>query len=174
MDAAAIDLEPASFDAVVARMTIMFVGDLTALLAGVRRVLRADARFAATTWAEPARNPFQGLLMDAVAERGRMPPATPDMVRAFSMGDGEELRGVLERAGFEGVVVERVAGERTYGSLDEAMGVHDEGPARQLTAAMSPDERAEVMADLSRAYTRYRRADGVLAFPMETIVVAGA
>ncbi len=69
-DAAAIDLTEASFDAVVARMLLMFV-DLGAVLPGARRVLREGGRFAAGVWGPVANNHFPAHRPRRRASRGR-------------------------------------------------------------------------------------------------------
>jgi ubiquinone/menaquinone biosynthesis C-methylase UbiE len=173
MDAAEIDLDAASFDAVVGRMFLMFVADVGGVLNGARRVLRPGGRFVATTWAAPERNPFQRILLEAARARGRTPPGVSELERAFSLHDRDWLAEALERAGFANVAVERIGGTRVHESLQEALEVHQEGPGRQLLSAMSEGEREETLCVVGHAYATFATGDGRLAFPMETLVSSG-
>ena len=64
MDAAAVDVAPGTFDAVVSRNGLMFTRRFDLALAGARRALRPGGRFAMCSGAPLDRNPFHGTLMD--------------------------------------------------------------------------------------------------------------
>jgi ubiquinone/menaquinone biosynthesis C-methylase UbiE len=174
MNAAALDLPAGSFDAAVARNSIMFIDDLGAALRGVHRVLRHGGRFATITWAEWANNPFNSILNEAVRRHGRLPDKAPELVRAFSLTDPEALRQAFGRAGFDGVAVERVQGIRAFPSLEGAMKPFGEVLYREFMSAMTAQERERALADVRRGFAAFVAENGTCSFPIESLVVAGS
>ncbi len=174
MDCQSIDLADGSFDAAVARNALMFVADLLTALGCLHRVLRPGARFAAVTWAELERNPFNAIIIDGVKRNGRLPETTPELIRAFSLSDAGALSRSFSTAGFKGVVSERVPGLREFGSLDAALTPVRESPLyREVMAALSEPERQRALKDIETAYRGFVRPDGTCSFPMESLVTAG-
>ena len=108
MDAEAIDLPDASFDAVLCRFGLMFLPDLDRALAGVHRVLVPGGRFAA---AIPWRPDDQALprLVDAMLDAVGLPPQAPPQPgrpEIFSLSDASYVCGALERAGLDEIRVQ--------------------------------------------------------------------
>jgi SAM-dependent methyltransferase len=164
-----------TFDAAIARKVLMFVGDLPGALSRVRGVLRPGARFAAAVWAALEENPFNAIPVEAVRRRREIPVPPPEVVKAFSLSDAERLRRTFEGAGFTSVVVERVPSAREYASLAGAMRIIRETPLYRDLLGLLPDaERRAAEAEIERAYGAFVRADGTVAFPSVSLVVAGA
>src|SRR2546428_8319142 len=63
MRADAIDVEPSSFDSLLARLVLMFT-DLPRALDGTLRALRAGGRLGALVWSSFDRNPFHRTLVE--------------------------------------------------------------------------------------------------------------
>jgi ubiquinone/menaquinone biosynthesis C-methylase UbiE len=127
MDASAIDVEAGAFDAVIARQVLMFT-DRPRALAGILRALRPGGRFAATVWGREVDNPYHHVTLEAARKRGGWGEPTPEVVRAFSVGDPEEWRRALTAAGFADVSLEPVTGERRFGSPAEALAAMRDSP----------------------------------------------
>lgn len=164
-----------TFDAAIARKVLMFVQDLPGALSRIRGVLRPGGRFAAAVWAELHENPFNAIPVEAVRKRRDIPAPPPEIVKAFSLSDAEQLRRAFERASFVSVVVERVPSSREYASLADAMRIVRETPLyRDLLSLLADGERREAEAEIERAYGAFARADGSVAFPTVSLVVAGA
>jgi SAM-dependent methyltransferase len=119
MDAASLDLEAASFDAVVGRQVLMFT-DVPKALAEVRRVLRPMARLGATVWGALAGNPYHRIVIEAVRERGGWGEPVPDVVRAFAYDNEAFWRHAMLDAGFGDVGVYTMQVERGFASAAEA------------------------------------------------------
>ena len=166
MDAGALDLAPAAFDAVVARLVLMFVADLDRALLGIRRVLVPGGRLAAIVFSTPDRNPSLAL-PQAIARRHARPehrgPAVPVM---FSLGAPGLLLAALKRAGFRNAAVEAVPTERRFASASEHVRAL-RGPfvaMHRLLAGLSEEEQEAVWAEVERAFaSEFAGADGYVA-----------
>lgn len=164
-----------TFDAVVARKVLMFVDGFPGALSRIRGVLRPRGRFAAAVWAELEDNPFNAIPIGAVRKRREMPSPPPEVVKAFSLWNAGDLRRALESAGFSSVVVERVPSSRDYPSLADATRIIHETPLyRDLLALLPQDERSEAAQEIEQGYRAFVRADGTVAFPIVSLVVAGS
>ncbi len=164
-----------SFDAVVARKVLMFVDDVAGALARIRAVLRPGGRLAAAVWDDLEENPFNAIPIRAVRKRREIPSPPPEVVKAFSLSNGVELRRTFEGAGFASVVVERVPSLREYAALSDALRVINDSPLyRDLLSVLPDAERREAVVEIEQAFGAYARADGTVAFPIVSLVVAGS
>jgi ubiquinone/menaquinone biosynthesis C-methylase UbiE len=172
LDAAAIDLEPGRFDAVISRLGLMFTPDLAAALTGARRVLRAGGRFAAIVWSTAEQNPFHATPLEVLRALGRPAPPDAEFVRALSLGVPGVLPRALTAAEFRDVVVEPVAAPRRYASVAEAMAAQrDSRPLARVMAHLDDATRTDAWAEIERAYRRFEAPSSVV-FPGEVLVGA--
>ena len=100
---AALPLEGAAFDLVLAAETLEHVRDLQLLLSEARRVLRPGGTLAVTT---PAHGRLTGLAVLARGFESRFDPLSPH-IRFFTR---RSLRGLLSDMGFEVASLRRVSG----------------------------------------------------------------
>jgi ubiquinone/menaquinone biosynthesis C-methylase UbiE len=172
-DAAAIDLPEASFDAVVARMLLMFV-DLGAVLPGVHRVLRDGGRFAAAVWGPVANNHFQRIVLDAArAEGGPVDPGL-ELAKAFSKGDRALYETSLAKAGFRDVRVHVVGGVRKFADVAAAMASIRESPIHTApVAALADAKRAGAWQRIERELAGFAKG-GAVEMPAEWLVMGAA
>jgi ubiquinone/menaquinone biosynthesis C-methylase UbiE len=133
MDAAAVDVAPGTFDAVVSRNGLMFTPRFDLALAGARRALRPGGRFAMSSWAELDRNPFHGTLVE-IARRFGSALEDVEIMRAYSLCAPDTLAADLRKAGFADVTVQRVAVPRRFGNVAEAIAFLQKGPTAALFA----------------------------------------
>lgn len=174
MDIEAIDVEPASFDAVVMRLSLMFARDRARVLAAIHRALRPEGRVAAVVWASPAHNPFHASILDAARANGVPSWPEPELARAFSMGDVAAVGRALREAGFRDVVVRKVAGTRSFESADAALTNAKDSPIfGELLASLDELARARAWDAVASAYRAFER-DGRCDLPTMNLVVAGA
>jgi SAM-dependent methyltransferase len=163
-----------SFDAVVSRKVLMFLEDVSGTLARLRPLLRPGGKLAAVVWAELDRNPFNAIPVASARARAELPSPPPEIVRAFSLQDPVHLESLMTRAGFQGVTVERVPALREFSSVADAMSVIRDTPLyRELFAHLGERERQAALSDVERAYAGFLRADGTVAFPIESLVTVG-
>jgi SAM-dependent methyltransferase len=168
MDASRLDLEAASFDAVVARQVLMFT-DVPKALASVRRVLRPGARFGATVWGTLAANPYHRITIEAARSRSGWGEPVPDVVRAFAYDHEGFWNKALVDAGFADVGVYTLQIERPFASAEEALEAIRTSPIHREPIARLPEGERE--AAWQEIEAGCRAFGGV--FPSQYRVLAG-
>jgi ubiquinone/menaquinone biosynthesis C-methylase UbiE len=173
MDAQRIDLEPGSFDAVIARLSLQFVPDVPRALAEARRVLRAGGRLAAIVYSAVERNSYRAG-PQAIASRlaGRpFPEAGPGQ---WALNDPTPLAGAFRQAGFRDVDVRAVALTWRFPSLEDALRNLEEAVPvyARLVAELSEADRATARAEAVRTLRPFVGSDGFEA-PGELLIAVG-
>jgi SAM-dependent methyltransferase len=168
-----LDVPPRSFDAAISRNCLMFVGDLPRALGAIRTALRPGARFAASVWGPLERNPYHRAPIAAVRRRRAMPSPPPEVVRAFSMSDGDALLAALRDAGFRGVELRRAGAPRRFPSFEEALKSARQFPTFVTLLGLLPEaEREPAWEEIAREWSPFATPAG-LELPGEQLVVAG-
>jgi SAM-dependent methyltransferase len=118
-DQSAIDFPDASFDAVINRHGLMFVDEPIESVAEAVRVLRGGGRYAAMTWDRRERNPWLGLVLDAVSDQFGVPFPPPTVRGPFSLEDADVVTSVLREGGLQDVTVDAMSTPMHARSLEE-------------------------------------------------------
>jgi SAM-dependent methyltransferase len=119
LDLERIDQPDGSYDVVVCREALMFVPDPASACREIRRVLRPGGRAAIAVWGARERNPWLGLVFDAVSQQTGTPVPPPGVPGPFSLGDVERLRELLADAGLSHVRVTELPTPLRANSFDE-------------------------------------------------------
>ena len=130
VDGESLGFDAGRFDAATMRWGLMFIPEPVAALRRTRRTLKAGARLAIVTWAEPARNPFIGLCVEVLGRHCDLPEPVPRAPEIFTFADGDRLQSTLETAGFtnveretlEFVVIEADTAQEYWGTLLDLAG----------------------------------------------------
>jgi ubiquinone/menaquinone biosynthesis C-methylase UbiE len=163
---------PARADAAIGRMVLMFV-DLPRALAAIRRALRPGGRFAAVVWSAVERNPYQHTVIEGARAEGPLPDPVPEIIRAFSLHDGDALARVFTAAGFSEVAVEKIPSARPFVSAAEALAVARESPVYAgLFTLLDPAARERAWERIAARYRAFEY-NGRCDFPMELQVASG-
>ncbi|HEY3189035.1 MAG TPA: class I SAM-dependent methyltransferase, partial [Solirubrobacteraceae bacterium] len=119
LDLERIDEPDRCYDVVLCREGLMFAPEPDRAAREIRRVLRPGGRFAVAVWGPRERNPWLGVVFDAVgAQIGR--PLPPDGVPGpFSLSDAGALAHLLSGADLEDVVVDEQPVALRAASFDE-------------------------------------------------------
>jgi len=172
-DAEALDLPDAAFDAVTIAFGLLHFARPERAVAEACRVLAPGGRLAFSVWDVPERALTFGLILQAIAARGRMDVGLPQGPDYFKYSDPDECRRTLAAAGFRDVQVRTVSiGWRLPSSdalLDNALrgGVR----TRALLRAQTPAALEAIRAELRRL-TKPFESEGALALPAPFVLAA--
>jgi enediyne biosynthesis protein CalE5 len=171
LDLEHIDEPDGSYDVVLCREGLMFAPDPAGAAREMARVLRPGGRVALAVWGPRERNPWLGLVLDAVSAQLGKPVPPPGVPGPFSLDDGDRLAGLLSDATLDGVTVSELAVPLRARSFDEwwtrtsALA----GPLASMLAAL-PDEARRSLRDRARAAIGdYETPDGI-EFPGVTLI----
>ncbi len=103
MDAQALDLPEAAFDALLCRWGVMFLPDLDAALTGFRRCLKPGGRLVVAVWGPAERVPGVGLGSRVVHAHLGLAPPDEGAGTPFACSDVAAFERRIAAAGFEDV-----------------------------------------------------------------------
>jgi len=141
----------------------MFAIDPAAAASEIRRVLRPGGRVSLAVWGPRARNPWLGLVFDAVSAQTGSPVPPPGVPEPFSLGDIELAGSLLRMAGLRDVRVTELPTPLRAGSFDEwwertsALA----GPLAKVLAGLSEEALQALHARLREAVAPYETAAGI-------------
>ncbi len=163
LDLEAIGEPDASYDVALCREGLMLVPEPDRAAREIRRVLRPGGRVAVAVWGPRARNPWLGLVFDAVGEQLGTPIPPPGVPGPFALEDAGRLAALLTDAGFRDVAVGEHAVPLRAGSFTEwwARTVAVAGPLASRLGSLSEEGRRALEARLRAAVAPYRTAEGI-------------
>lgn len=166
----------APFELLVSRFGVMFFDDPAAAFANLRAAATPQARLVFVCWRGREENPMFTLGVDVLAARLDPPPAAgpPGSPGPMAFADGERLRGLLERAGWERVEISPFDFTCDFG-FDGSDGVEHRLAVlrgsfigrrahKELLPALGADGW-ERLLDQVRERLRSERVDGAVRFP---------
>jgi ubiquinone/menaquinone biosynthesis C-methylase UbiE len=174
LDGEQLDVQEASFDAVISRLGFMFFPDQQAALRGMWRALRPAGKLSGIVFSTAQANEFFSVPVSIIRRRAELPPPAPGQPGPFSLGEAGVIEGAYERAGFSAVETRRMAAPLRLASVEECVRFEQEsfGALHQMLAGLSDEGRADAWAEIEQALGRFER-DGGFEAPCELIVAAG-
>jgi SAM-dependent methyltransferase len=175
IDMEKIDFPDASFDAVLCREGLMLVPDQAAAVREARRVLVPSGRAVFAVWGPRDRNPWLGMLLDAITDTLGIPVPPPGVPGPFSLSEFAEFEQLLRAAGFDGVIIREVTTPMNAASFDEWWAVVPSlaGPVGPLLAEQPADVSAAIRASAEAALDQFRTGAGSLNLPGLSFVGSG-
>ena len=166
-----IDLPTADVDRIVCRWGLMLAVDPAACLTECRRVLRPGGRLALAVWASAAENPWLTLPRRALGDGA--PPAD-DGPGPLSLSDPDEVRELIEGAGFTDLEFDAVDLVRTAPSIEAyiAETATISNAFGEVWDTLGADERDAVVARAAELAGDGIAADGTVALRGRTLVAA--
>jgi enediyne biosynthesis protein CalE5 len=163
----------AAFDVVLCREGLMFALDPARAAHEIQRVLRPGGRVAIAVWGPRERNPWLGLVLDAVSAQTGAPVPPPGVPGPFSLEDAGRLQRLLVDAGLADVTVSEVPVPVRAGSFDEwwARTSALAGPLAKVLAAMPAQAAEAVQTRLRHAVAAYTTPAG-LELPGVTLLAS--
>jgi SAM-dependent methyltransferase len=174
LDLERIEQPDASYDVVLCREGFMFAFDPARAAREIRRVLRPAGRVALSVWGPRERNPWLGVVFDAVSAHIGAPVPPPGVPCPFSLGDPGRLAGFLSGAGLSEVSVTEVPMIVRTASFDEWWETRTAlaGPLAMLLASLPEAAVRGLRARAREAASAYDTPNG-LEFPALTLLAAG-
>jgi enediyne biosynthesis protein CalE5 len=163
LDLENIDEPDRSYDAALCREGLMLVPDPARAAAEIRRVLRPDGRLALAVWGPRERNPWLGVIFDAVSEQLGTPMPPLGLPGPFSLEDAATLESILSGAGFADVSVSEFEVPYRAASADEwwIRTVALAGPLANMLAALPEPAAAELRERAIRRIGAYQNGAGL-------------
>jgi len=174
-DIGRVRLPAPRFHGVVSRFGLMFVDDVEAALASIRRALRPGGRVAFAVWASLERNPLSRLSAEASRPFLKAPPPDPERVpHPLRFGRAGVLARLMRAAGFGRVTAVEVPAPHVFGSVADflAMNLDFPNPLRDLYLSLSRRDQHRFRDRLGRAIRPYQ-AGPVVRIPAWAWVVSG-
>lgn len=170
-DALSMPFEDGSFDVVTCQQGLQFFPDRAQGLAEFHRVLASRGRAVVACWAEIEASPAYAVIAEVMAEQ--MPDAIGAARNPFALHDPDELRGLLEGAGFEDVSIDRVEREGSFHSPAEFARSYLQGSALAVTLEEQPEEARKALSDAIVTRITSLVGDGAFSLPQVTNVGRG-
>ena len=175
---AEVALPEGEFDFVFARFGTMFFANPVAGLRNMRHALRPGGRMVHIVWRDPADNPWLSMAKDVVL---RFLPAPGDGARScgpgpFSMADEPMVRKMMEAAGYEEIVFERVdapvvIGHDVRDAIEFQLAIGPAGEVFREAGQEAEEKRAEIERALAEAIRQQTLADDGIVMPSSSWVI---
>jgi len=174
MDGERLDVEAATFDAVISRLGLIYFPDQAGALAGQYRALRPGGRISAIVYSTPDRNAFFALPVSIIRRRAQLPAPAPGQPGPFSLGGPGVLEDALRAAGFRDVGSQTVPAPLRMAAATECVRFEREsfGALHQMLSLLTPEQRDEAWQEIATELARFEGPDGFEG-PCELIVAWG-
>ena len=168
------ELTPASFDAVISRVGLIYFPNRQQALEGMRAVLKPGGRIAAIVYSTPEMNKFFSIPVSIIRRRAHLPPPLPGQPGPFSLGQPGVLEAALSRAGFSEVETRVVAAPLKLPSSAECVRFEREsfGALHQMLSSLSAAEQEDAWTEIEQELRQYQNKDG-FAGPCELLIGVG-
>jgi ubiquinone/menaquinone biosynthesis C-methylase UbiE len=166
-DATCIPSGASEYNAVLCQQGLQFFPDKAAALLEMFRVMAPGGRLAVSVWRSLDRCPLFSVMAHIIGRYLR----DQSMAGAYascSLSDREELRSLLANAGFQDIHVRVEVRMARYPSLHEFLtGFIGVFPFGGQIAAMEPENRQEILDEITKSLLKFTDDDG-LASPLES------
>ncbi len=174
LDGESLDVEVASFDAVISRVGLIYFPDQQAALAAMRAALRPGGRLSAVVYSTADRNGFFAVPVGIVRRRAALPPPAAGQPGPFSLGGPGVAEETLARAGFGDITVDVVPSPLRLSSAAECTRFEREsfGALHTMLAGLPEPEREAAWDEIAEALAHFEGPDGFTG-PCEMLVISG-
>ena len=174
LDGERLDVDEASFDAVISRVGLIYFPDQQAALAGMRQALRPGGRLSAVVYSTADRNGFFSVPVGIIRRRAQLPPPLPGQPGPFSLGGPGVAESTLATAGFRDVTVEPVPSSLRLASAADCVAFEREsfGALHQMLSGLPQADQDAAWTEINQALAQFEEPDGFVG-PCEMLVVSG-
>ncbi len=137
-------------------------------------MLRPSGRASIALWGERERNPWLGLVLDAVSAHFGQPMPPPGVPGPFALGDAARARQLFVTAGFNDVVLEEVPVPLHAPSFDGwwRMTTSLAGPLALILGGLDSESVDTLRAQAREAAEPFTNADGALDIPGMALLIS--
>lgn len=173
MDAEALDLDDASFDAVVSRFGVNLFTDPDQALAEAFRVLEPGGRASFLVWSSPGEaSPALHVIVGPMLEFAE-PDETGYLPTPYELGEEGVMTGMLEEAGFGDCVEEKTRIELAFDGPDAYLQAALEGSPLGHSLQEEDEDVQEAVLKMTREnLEEWRADDGRIVLPAEAVVAS--
>jgi ubiquinone/menaquinone biosynthesis C-methylase UbiE len=169
-DAEQLNYPDDSFDTVICSFGALHFAYPQKVFSEVWRVLKPGGCFAFSVWATPDRNPFFGLVLQAVMKHGSLNVSLPQGPDMFLFANHSNATTILEKAGFTNIQSRDVEVSVQGDASDEDVFVRNANDAtvrtRLLLDAQSEPAREAIFEELREVVRNgVRNVDGMVEVP---------
>ena len=165
-DAATHAFTLGAFDLAFSRFGVMFFDEPAGAFANIRSALAASGRLTFVCWAPQRDNPW--FTVPLAAARAYLPPqpeTDPDAPGPFAFANPDRVRGILERAGYADIEIDRYDTTLRISSAGEveraARFAVASGPVARALMGSGPDVRAAAEQAIAAEFRRLEGPSGV-------------
>ena len=175
LDGENLDVTPASFDAVISRVGLIYFPDQQKALAEMKRALKPGGRVAAIVYSTPENNRFFSVPVGVIRRRANLPPPLPGQPGPFSLGGAGVLESVLREAGFQNVEAKTVKAPLHMKSAAECVRFEKDsfGALHQMLTGLDEAGRQSAWQEIEQELSAFE-GDAGIEGPCEMIVAVGA
>lgn len=167
---------PGKFDLLYSRFGVMFFDQPEAAFRHLRGAMKPGGRLAFVCWQAPGNNPWAAVPAKAARQASGLdlPPADPHAPGPFAFADTERVKGILEAAGWTSFEAQPFEGVMALGSTVRraAEMASRMGPASRVAREAGPEKMPAIVDAIEAALKPLAGADGRVALPARTWVVA--
>ena len=162
--AEALELQDASFDAVVSQFGIMFFEDRAQAAREMFRVLKPGGSVAIAAWRSVDHNPAYKHVIDIL--QSQVSEAAADALRLpFGLGDAQPVQQELMDAGFSEVRVTACTETARFASVRQMVEAELRGWLPMFDIVLSEEKISEILAVADEVLQQYATAEGTAEFP---------
>ena len=174
LDGEDLAVDPASFDAVISRLGLIYFPDRQRALAGIFAALRPGGRLSAIVYSTADRNGFFALPVGVIRRRAQLPPPAPGMPGPFSLGGAGAAEQALAAAGFGDITVETVDSPLRMASSADCVRFEREsfGALHQMLSGLPEPDREAAWVEIADVLATFDGPGGFVG-PCELLVVSG-
>lgn len=174
MDGENLELEDATFDAVVSRVGLIYFPDQKRALSEMRRVLKPGGRVAAIVYSTADKNAFFSLPVSIIRRRASLGAPLAGQPGPFSLGAEGVLARAFADAGFENVEARVVDAPLRLETSEECLRFEREsfGALHQMLASLGETEKMAAWDEISQALRGFEGPKGFVG-PCELVVACG-
>jgi SAM-dependent methyltransferase len=161
-DAQVHAFEPASFDAIISRIGVMFFDDSVSAFANLRRAARDGAALRFIAWRDPAQNPFMTTAERAAAALlPNIPPREADAPGQFAFADRNRVHRILDESGWTRIDIQPIDIDCTFPESELLPYLTRFGPLGRILQRTPEPLRSQVIAAVRPAFDPFVYGDHV-------------